>query len=189
MKKLLLSGGILCILALPAWAATAITVVNIGSVFNESLPLPAEDTPGSGGAFEQFFEFSLPVTQSVTVSMSDSATGSQRITGGVLGLNFWTTTGPLPDLIPMGALIDSSPIANFIGGQSATVGPDVLGAGNYFAEISGTSGSSRIMIAVDGTVTAVGSVPEIPTWAMTLAGFGLIGLVGVARRSSRYAAI
>jgi len=165
----------------PAHAVTAITVANVGSILNESIALPAEDTPGAGGAFAQFFEFTLPVGETVTVSMSDSAIGTERITGGSLSLNDWTSTGPGPLFIPAGALIESSPILNTSGGQEATVTPDALAAGAYFAEISGLSGASALKIAVDGTATA--TVPEPSTWAMLALGFGLLAFVGFGRRA------
>jgi hypothetical protein len=160
----------------PGVAATDITVANVGSLLNESVALPAESTPGLGGAFEQFFEFSLPVGETVTVSMSDSATGSQQITSGVLSLNDWTSTGSTPPFVPAGALIESSLLENVVGGQEATVTPDVLGPGAYFVELSGNSGLSPIRIAVDGTATA--TVPEASTWIMFIVGLAFMAWVG-----------
>lgn len=173
MKRLLLAAALLAASAIPAAAATEITVENIGSILNESLALPAQDTPGSGIGFAQFFEFSLPTQEVVTVSMSDSAGSIGRITGGVLALNDWTSTGAVSPFVPMGALIESSPLNNVIGGQEATVTPDALGKGLYFAEFSGVSGAAPIHIAIDGTITAV-PTPELSTWAMLAIGFGLM---------------
>lgn len=173
MKKLLLSAAFLAALASPAAAAIAITVANVGPILNESIPLPAELTPGAGGAFAEFFEFSLPTRETVTLSMSDSAVGFQQITGGSLSLNNQVSISPVSPFQPLGTLIESSPIASFIGGQSATVTPDPLAAGDYFAEISGSSGLAKIRIAVDGTATAV-TTPEPSTWAMLLCGFALL---------------
>ena len=182
MRKLLLATGLSVALASPAFAATEITVENIGSILNESLALPAQDTPGSSIGFEQFFEFTLPTSETVTVSMSDSASGVGRITGGVLSLNDWTSTGVVSPFVPIGALIESASLNNVIGGQEATVAPDVLGKGAYFAEFSGTSGSAPIHIAVDGTVTAL-ATPEPSTWAMLGLGFALLGFVGWRKRA------
>jgi hypothetical protein len=179
LKRLLLAGAISA-LALPAHAVV-VTVENIGSILNESLPLPAEQTPGLSAAFAQFFEFNIPVAETVTLSMSDSATGLQRVTGGSLSLNVWSSTGVTPPFIPAGALLESSPIIDVVGGQEATVLPERVAAGNYFAEISGLSGASPIHVAIDGTATA--TVPEPATWAMVLAGFTLIGLVRKSRMS------
>lgn len=189
MKNLLLAGiasAALFATINSASAATEITVNDIGSILNESLSLPANDTPGLGISFADFFEFTLPVRETVTLSMTDSATGLQRITGGVLALSTWTSTSGVAPFIPLGALLESSPIANFIGGQGATVTPDVLGAGNYFALVSGTSGLSPLHIAVDGTVTA-STVPETSTWAMMALGFAaIVGLSLYKRKPERY---
>ena len=58
----------------------------------------------------------------------------------------------------------------------------MLGAGSYFAEVSGISGGSPIHIAIDGTITAV-TTPEPSTWAMLAIGFGVMGLMGLRTRS------
>ena len=183
MKRVLLSTALLGALSAPASAAL-ISVENIGSVLNESLALPAEDTPGSGIAFAEYFTFTLPTTEIVTLSMSDSGIGLQRVAGGVLSLNTLTSTGPGPLFIPAGALIESSPLNNVLGGQEATVSPDVLSAGTYFAELSGVSGSSPIHLAIDGTVTAV-STPEPATWVMLSLGFGAMAWGAATRRRGR----
>jgi hypothetical protein len=173
--------AVVAALAGPAHAANQITVENVGSVFNQSLALPAEDTPGSGIGFEQYFEFVLPVAQEVTLSVSDSGFGPLKIVGGVLSLNFWTSNAVTSPFQPIGATIDSAGLIDVAGGQSAELGPDTLAAGNYFAEVSGLSGSSPIHLAIDGTVTAL-ATPEPSTWAMLALGFGLIGL-GYRRRA------
>ena len=173
-------------LAAPAHAASQITVENIGAVFNESLPLPAEDTPGSGIGFEQYFEFTLPVAEEVTLSVSDSGFGPLKIVGGLLSLNFWTSNAPTSPFQPIGAMIDSAGLIDLPGGQSAELGPDALLAGSYFAEVSGVSGSSPIHLAIDGTVTAV-TTPELSTWAMLGLGFGVMGFMGFRRRGARSA--
>ena len=51
LKTLSVAALVAVVAAAPAHAATQITVANIGSVLNESLALPAEDTPGSGIGF------------------------------------------------------------------------------------------------------------------------------------------
>jgi hypothetical protein len=186
MKAILLAGALaLAVGATPAHAAQ-ITVEDIGAILNQSLALPAQDTPGSGIAFSEFFEFTLPVTETVTVSMSDSASGIGRIVGGVLSLNDFTSSAPVSPFQPLGALIESSALNNVLGGQEATVSPDVLTAGSYFAELSGVSGGSPIHIAVDGTITAL-STPEPSTWAMLLIGAAAMAFAGMRRKSPRYA--
>jgi hypothetical protein len=179
MNRLLLAAALFAATG-PAAAATQITVEDIGSILNESLALPAQDTPGSGIGFEQFFSFTLPTRETVTVSMSDSAIGLQRITGGVLSLNTQTSTAPVSPFQPIGALIESSPLNNVTGGQEATVTPDALSMGSYFIEFSGASGLAPIHIAIDGTVTAV-PTPELSTWAMFLIGGGFLAWAAYRR--------
>jgi len=188
MKILLATALTLAVGSTATHAATQITVDNIGAVLNESLALPAQDTPGSGIGFSEFFEFTLPTSETVTVSMSDSANGvGQRIVGGVLSLNDFTSSAPVSPFQPLGALIESSALNNVIGGQEATVSPDVLTAGSYFAELSGVSGGSPIHIAIDGTITAV-STPEPSTWAMLLIGAAAMAWAGLKRgKSARFA--
>jgi hypothetical protein len=187
MKSILLAAALTLAVGSTAHAATQITVDNIGAVLNESLALPAQDTPGSGIGFSEFFEFTLPVTETVTVSVSDSAIGNQRITGGELSLNTQTGTAPVSPFEPLGAFIEGSSLINFLGGQAATVTPDPLGAGSYFAEVSGISGGSPIHIAIDGTITAV-STPEPSTWAMLLIGAAAMAWAGLKRgKSARFA--
>lgn len=184
MNRLILAAAFSAAFALPAAAATQITVENIGAVFNQSLALPAEDTPGSGIGFEQYFEFTLPTAETVTVSMSDSAIGGGRIVGGILSLNDWTSTAPVSPFQPLGALIESSTVNDVLGGQEATVTPDILSAGSYFVELSGVSGALPIHIAVDGTITAL-STPEPSTWAMLLIGSGFMAWGAMTRRKAR----
>ena len=89
----------------------------------------------------------------------------------------------------MGSLIESSSILNVLGGQEATVSPDALGAGAYFVEVAGVSGSLPIHIAIDGTITAVSGVgatptPEPSTWAMMLLGVGFLTMFGLRKKHS-----
>ena len=170
--RLLLTAAILAAAAVPAAAVTQINVTDVGPILNQSVALPAEATPGSSIPFAEFFEFSLPVSELVTVSMSTSGIGNLRIVNGTLSLNNHDTTGLPPLFIPGGTLIESTPITNRLGGQDAEVNPDVLSAGAYFAEITGTSGSSPINLAINGTATATVATPEISTWAMIALGLG-----------------
>lgn len=189
MKKFLLAAMLFAAFTSPSMAALQVTVDDVGSILNQSLSLPAQDTPGIGIGFQEFFEFTLPTTEVVTLSMTDSATGSQQIKSGVISLNTWTSTSGVSPFVPLGSLIESASLINTIGGQGATVAPDSLAAGSYFAEVSGVSGLSPIHIAVDSTVTAstvVGSsVPEPSTWIMLAAGFAFIGWGSMRREKWR----
>ena len=87
-----------------------------------------------------------------------------------------------------------------LGGESAVVGSatpfgDFEQAGNYFVEVSGTSGVGTLRLkglAIDGNVTTL-AVPEPSTWAMFGIGFAGLAAMGLTRRrrgdreSARYA--
>ena len=66
------------ILCSPAAHATTITVVNLGSILNDSVSFPNTKTPGSGQTFEDFFEFTLPTAEYITASMSISGPVSDQ---------------------------------------------------------------------------------------------------------------
>jgi hypothetical protein len=188
MNKILLATAIFAAATIPAAAAIQVSVENVGSILNESLALPAEDTPGSSIGFQEYFEFTLPTRETVTLSMSDSGFGNEQVVGGVFSVNTQTSTGPGPLFIPAGALIDSTGLNSFVGGQEALLGPNVLGAGSYFAELSGVSGGSPIHLAIDGTVTAA-ATPELSTWAMLVVGAGFMAWGANTRRRARLLAI
>jgi hypothetical protein len=182
MKRVLLASAAMLGLISPSWAVTQITVNDLGSILNDSVSFPSVHTPGNGGAFEAFFEFTIPIAEEVSLSMSDSAQGNQKITGGIISFNSWTGTGATPPFVPTGTVIDSSPIINFNGGQSGTTGPDLAAAGKYFALVEGTSGTASLKIAIDGNATAIGGVPEPSTWAMMLLGFGGLAYAGFRKK-------
>jgi hypothetical protein len=187
------------ILCAPAALATTITVQNLGSILNDSVSFPNTKTPGAGKTFENFFEFTTG--EYVTASMSISGPLMDQVPAGTgeLSLYTWTSTSGSAPFIPIGTLIEQATLsAPSLGGQTAVVGSftpfgDYEQAGNYFVEVSGTSGLGGLKLAIDGNVTAVaGGVPEPSTWAMF--GIGFAGLAGLGlqrrrgnRESARYA--
>jgi hypothetical protein len=190
MYKLVVAAAILVGLGIqPTKAATQITVDDLGPILNESDAFASFKTPGKGEAFEAFFEFSLPVPEVFSLSMSDSASGNQKITGGNFLVNYHTgnsSTSPFQPTGPAG-FIESAPILlGFPGGQATALGP--MGyQGDLYAEISGFSGTSPLMISIDGNATA--AAPEPSTWVMLGLGFGMLGLVGRRARPERVAAL
>jgi hypothetical protein len=116
---------------------------------------------------------------------------------GELTLSTWTSTSGVSPFIPLGSVIEQAAVsAPSSGGQTAVVGSftpfgDYEQAGNYFVEVSGTSGLGTLKLAIDGNVTTL-AVPEPSTWAMFGIGFVSLAAVGFRRRrggreSARYA--
>ena len=180
--------GAFCVsvLSSSAYAVTVIKVDNLGSILDASVSFPSTTTPGSGKAFADYFEFTLPVAEYVSASVSLSGpTGDQiPMNMGVLTLADWTSTGSVSPFIPMGAIIEQATIsAPASGGQGAFVGTftaqgDYEPAGNYFVEVSGISGGGALKLAIDGNVTSVAGVPELSTSAMLFLGFAGLGFAG-----------
>ena len=53
-----------------ASAATVVVVDNLGSILDASVSFPSTKTPGSGKLFADYFEFTLPVGEFVSASVS-----------------------------------------------------------------------------------------------------------------------
>lgn len=174
-------------LVLPASAAPVVTVVDLGTIDNDSISFPGTKTPGSSKLFADYFEFYIPEDEFLTASVSLSGpTVDQIPTGmGFIALYHWTSTGSSSPHIPAGALIEKAIIISSpsSGGQAATVGTQTLfgdlePTGYYFVEVAGKSGPGALKLAIDGNVTAV---PEASTWAMMTLGFAGLGLAATRR--------
>lgn len=176
----------------PTSAATTEIVYNLGSILEDSVSFPSTKMPSSGGAFDYYFEFSVPENEYISASVSISGPTSDQIpaNNGSLTLAEWTSTGASSPFVPSGATIQSELIsAPANGGQGAFIGTmtalgDLVPAGNYYVEISGVRGTGPLQLAVDGNLTGV--APEPSTWAMMLVGFLGLGFVGY-RQSKRLA--
>jgi hypothetical protein len=183
---LAVAAGALCVSVLNTSAyAVVIKVDNLGSILDASVSFPSTSTPGSGKAFADYFEFTLPVAEYVSASVSLSGPTGNQIpkNKGDLTLADWTSTGSVSPFIPMGATLEQATISPpASGGQGAFVGTftsqgDYEPAGNYFVEVSGISGGGALKLAIDGNVTSV-AVPELSTWAMLFLGFAGLGFAG-----------
>jgi hypothetical protein len=189
MKRNCLAGAtgalLAALLSTSASATTTILVNNLGFILDDSVSLPSTKTPGSNEPFIYYFEFTLPISEYISASMSISGPIADQIpkNDGTLTLADWTSTGIASPFIPSGATIEYvtvSPPSK--GGQDAVVGTmtplgDFEPAGKYFVEIAGTSGGGNLQLAVDGNVTTL-AVPELSTWSMLLLGLGVLGFAG-----------
>jgi len=163
--------------------ATTVIVDNLGSINESSISLPSTKTPGSGGSFTYYYEFTIPKSEYISASMSISGPTIDQISTGSFVLADWTSTVAGA---PTGPTIEQSPIsAPAAGGQGAFLGiaslmGDLEPAGNYYVEISGVSGGGSLRLAVDGNVTA--TAPEPATWALMALGFAGLGFAGYRKR-------
>ena len=123
------------------------------------------------GLFADAATFDLTVSALTALSATIAVTSAGQFTPGTL----WLFSGaPFS-----GTLLDSAALT--FGGSAYTASfTDLLGPGNYYAEITGKVNSKAL--GVGGSVLTT-AVPEPATWAMMVLGFAGLGFA--AYRSSR----
>jgi PEP-CTERM motif len=137
--------------------------------------------PANAGAFGDINPRG-PVLDAGTFDLTVSADTALSATIAV-GNRFQFTPGKLSlfEGSPFtGTLVDSASLT--FGGSAYTASfSDLLGAGTYYAAISGTINSR--FLGIGGTVTTSATIPEPSTWAMMALGFASLFFAGY--RSSR----
>lgn len=179
MKKLLLAGafGAAAIASTPASAA--VYTLGTFAVPPTRVVNITPDTHTTAGVFQDEFRFS--VTSAITLTASGFNTTaipnfSNLDFGSVELRSGFGSSGAL-----LGSYVNGGSINGF---ETSDLQTKALAAGDYTIVVNGNvlKGPARF----DGNIVFA-AVPEPATWAMMLAGFGLIG--GVARRSNRVRAV
>lgn len=185
-KRLLLSVAAVAALggAIASSPAAAATIVHVGTLppANPYFFLASGDPTspsitadfgatisGPSTAFDDIFEFTIP----------QNGTGS-----GSLSTSF---SAPSNELTISEVLINNvmHPLTLTSGGQSLSVnGIPVLDDALNTIEIMGTTSSANVAATYTGTATFAAAVPEPASWAMMIAGLGMIGMVLRGRRTS-----
>lgn len=148
----------------PANAAATITCDNIS---NASSCTFGNDDPVVGENID-FYQFSITFAKTLTGSLfTEFMTIDQNVNFPARGS--WIQGGSLVDPVNFTVTQGANP-------DTGTIGPIVLGAGNYTVRVRSFSGPNG---SYSGTLT-LGAVPEPATWAFLILGFGLIG--GAIRR-------
>jgi hypothetical protein len=140
--------------------------------------------------FYDDFTFTIPAATVDAVSTGIDFSTFKNITnfsaslyaGGITGTNYSTTgTNPFAAApLATGATLPSSWV-----GRYNLLATTVLNPGTYTMQFSGTTGNGILGItaAFYAGAVSISAVPEASSYAMMLAGLGLIGLI--ARRTSR----
>jgi hypothetical protein len=181
-RRLLVSLVAAACLATTTGLASAATITDLGALspnafgnwnFNVS----------TNGSFDQIYEFSVATPTTITISESNS--GSGRVTDGFLQLFSGTPTGTLLTQSAIGPADQAA--------QSALIGnPNgfSLTGGNYYFEVVGSLSnliSGRIE-PFSGTYSlssdVVTGVPEPSTWALLSIGLMTVGFASYRRRRS-----
>jgi hypothetical protein len=136
---------------------------------HDPLEVAAAITPV--GLFDDTYLFSLLASSSIfSTAVTNNLTGVLGITGGQVALY---KSGPVDTLIGSFAYNDAS------GSISHSFG--AVSSGDYFYAVTGTgTGTLGGFYTLSSTVSAV---PEPETYAMLLAGLGVVGFLGLRRQS------
>jgi hypothetical protein len=175
MKKLMLAAlALSATLAAPASAATIFGSTIGGPTFNRPLagtPPTGLSAVGTAVAY-QVTAFTVSATGSYTFLMTSFSTNLDSFLG--LHANAFNPLSSLTNAIVYDD--DSGP------GSDSTFTTNLLAGTSYFAIATGfnntDSGEYKLDIDGPGTVTVggvPGAVPEPGTWAMIIAGFGIVG--------------
>lgn len=123
-------------------------------------------TPTAGG-FSDLFTFTLTTASTLTASITSPVSGTQDV-----DISFAAVTGP------GGAFSFTSVLADPF--ETLTLSTPLLSAGAYSLTVVGTNTPS---IGSYGGSIAVTPVPEPETYALMLAGLGVMGFVAARRKS------
>lgn len=181
-KKCAIAATIAC--SVFAAQAASTTVTDLGLVTTTT----TKGTDTTSGSFEDFFNFTVGVNAG-SILVSTAATFSNygvSLSNLALYLGTFSTTSSLSGLTPI--VSSTSPVFSDLGGgimvdtiasKSFSLDP----AATYTLAVSGTSvGDSRYT-----TIVQLAPVPEPETYAMLLAGLGVMGFVARRRKNTRNA--
>jgi hypothetical protein len=173
-------------IVVPALAAAVACFLSTAA-FAKVTPLGNLDPPGAS-SFDSI-DPTGPISDAGTFSLTKSGVAT-ALSATIAVLRPTSYTPGLLELFSgspfTGTLLDSAPLT-FSGAAYNASFSDTLGAGTYYAEITGNVNVP--LLGVGGTVTTLAAVPELSTWAMLGIGFAGIGLAGLTRRRTgpRYA--
>jgi hypothetical protein len=157
MKMKLLAAAAIGVMAASAYADP----VDIGPLTAKPFWVEASLVPA--GAFDEFYTFSLPSLLNVqSTTVANNLSNVLNITGGSVSL--------FSGSIGSGTELASYNFDGTTGSSTHTVAN--LTAGNYYFEVKGTASNQGGLYTL--TTSAV-PVPEPETYAMLLAGLGIVG--------------
>ena len=129
------------------------------------------------GAFDDFFKFTMPFSGEVSsVAVANNLLSILNITEGMVQLWEGTYGDLVPDTLKLSYSFDGTT------GSTAHTVSGLTGGFSYYYEVSGTAGGSSGGIYILTSTL----IPEPESYAMLLAGLGLMGFV--ARRRKQNAA-
>jgi PEP-CTERM motif len=167
------------ILASAAAVAIGASLISIGA-FAQVTPLGNLD-PASAGSYNETVPMGA-IDVAGTFELTKEAITALSATIAVNNGSMYTP-GDL-ELLEGSTVIESVPLA-LMGHQYTASFSEILGPGEYTAEITGTDNVKKL--GVGGTVTTSG-VPEPSTWAMMALGFIGLGYAAFRRNAKGRAA-
>jgi hypothetical protein len=153
----------LVLLAAPTFAATT----DLGTLilpYNQSL---------DAGKLADVTTFSFHVAQTSQVNWSATSTTSLETTSYLGSATLELLSGE--------TVVYSSAFFKIGSSYFASLGPELIAAGDYIIAVIDASGTAAISETASVTAAAV---PEISAWTMMVAGFGALGFAGYRRRAA-----
>lgn len=148
---------------------------------------PVSPTPSASfsntvtGAFTDIWTFDLGAASAVAASVTNIQVSFASLsTGGILGFSAWLNdkllVGPSSEVLTNGVTVTTKVLA----------GGSILPAGTYQVKVSGTgiTGANASYGGVLVATPVAAPVPEPETFAMLLAGLGVVGFVARRRKQA-----
>lgn len=165
------------------FAATAIAAAVSTSAIADGggnlggLPPSASFSNTVAGPFTDIWTFNLGSAAAVAASLTNVEVSFYGSTGGIQGFSAWLNGTPL--------MASSSTV--FVAPVSITTqvlaGSNILGPGTYQLKVSGT-GITGASASYGGNIVAQ-PVPEPESYAMLLAGLGVMGAIAMRRNKAK----
>ena len=164
---------LLGVTAIAAASLTAASAHAYNLTFTDGTSAASRSDITAGSMFTDDYDFTIPTASDDTFSATFTETKLSNISSPTLAL---FTSGGTPESSVIS--VASTPMAEY-----EELDVSGLAAGSYYLQVAGTVGASGSGAYSFSAASAVSATPEPATWALMIAGVGMVG--GALRYSRR----